>query len=120
MAKYTDVYFLPIPEHNIEAYREMAEKAGKLFRKHGALAYREYVASDLKAMDGITAFPQTIKLETGETLVYAAVDFESEQHRNESMKRIFEDPEMHQIMPQEPRFVMKRMVYGGFAILVDQ
>ncbi len=119
MANYTDVYLLPIPEQNVPAYREMAEKAGKLFRKHGALAYREYVASDLKVMDGISAFPSVIKLEDGETLVYAAVEFESESHRNESMQRVFADPEMNAIMPEKPLFYMKRMVYGGFEILVD-
>ena len=119
MAKYVDVYLLPIPEGNISAYREMAENGSKLFRKHGALTYREYVASDLKAMDEITAFPAVIKLEEGETLVYAEVGFESETHRNETMKRIFEDPEMHAIMPKEPLFDMKRMVYGGFENLVD-
>ncbi len=119
MAKYVDVYLLPIPEQNISAYREMAEKAGKLFRKHGALTYREYVASDLKVMDEITPFPKVIELLPGETLVYAAVEFESETHRNESMKRIFDDPEMNAMMPKEPIFDMKRMVYGGFEILVE-
>jgi len=97
----------------------MAEKAGNLFRKHGALAYKEYVASDLKVMEGITSFPGIIKLEAGETLVYAAVEFECESHRNESMQRIFADPEMNAIMPKEPFFDMKWMVYGGFAVLVD-
>jgi len=119
MAKYVDVYLPPIPEQNIPAYREMAEKAGKLFRKHGALTYREYVASDMKVMDEITPFPSVIKLASGEKLVYAAVEFESESHRNESMERVFKDPEMNAVMPKEPIFDMKRMVYGGFAILVD-
>jgi uncharacterized protein YbaA (DUF1428 family) len=119
MSKYVDVYLLPIPEQNIPAYKELAEKAGRLFRKHGALAYREYVASDLKAMDEITPFPSAVKLEDGETLVYAAVDFESETHRNESMQRIFADSKMSEMMPKEPIFDMKRMVYGGFAVLVD-
>lgn len=119
MAKYVDVYLLPIAEENISAYQEMAEKAGRLFRKHGALNYREYVASDLKVMDEITPFPGVINLEAGETLVYAAVEFESESHRNESMERIFADPEMNATMPKEPIFDMKRMVYGGFKILVE-
>ncbi len=112
-------YLLPIAEANISAYQAMAEKAGSLFRKHGALTYREYVAADLKVLDEITPFPGVIKLAPGETLVYAAVEFESESHRNESMKRIFKDPEMNAIMPKEPVFDMKRMVYGGFAVLVD-
>ena len=119
MAKYVDVYLLPISEQNVLAYQQMAEKAGKLFRKHGALTYREYAASDLKVMEGIMPFPNVIKLEPGETLVYAAVEFESEEHRNESMQRVFADPEMDAIMPKEPLFDMKRMVYGGFAVLVD-
>lgn len=120
MANYTDVYLLPIKTENIKAYGEMAEKAGKIFRKHGALGYREYVASDLKVMDGIAAFPGAVRLEAGETLVYAAVDFGSEEQRNEAMKRIFADPELQQTMPKEPIFEMKRMIYGGFAILVEQ
>lgn len=119
MAKYVDVYLLPISKDNISAYQAMAEKAGKLFRKHGALGYREYVASDLKVMEEITPFPNVIRLAPGETLVYAAVEFESESHRNESMQRIFKDPEMNAIIPKEPLFDMKRMIYGGFAVLVD-
>ena len=119
MSKYVDVYLLPLPEENLSAYREMAEKAGALFRRHGALTYREYVASDLKAMPEFSAFPTVIELKTGETLVYAAVEFESEAHRNESMERVFKDPEMSAIMPKEPIFDMKRMVYGGFSVLVD-
>ena len=119
MSKYVDVYLLPIAEENLTAYKEMAEKAGPLFRKHGALKYREYVASDLKAMPEFSAFPSVIELRDGETLVYAAVEFESETHRNESLDRLFKDPEMEAIMPKEPIFDMKRMVYGGFAVLVD-
>lgn len=119
MSKYVDVYLLPLPEKNISAYREMAAEAGKIFRKHGALTYREYVSSDLKVMDGISAFPSVIKLEEGEVLVYAEVGFESEEHRNKSMEAIFNDKAMHEIMPKEPIFDMKRMIYGGFAVLVD-
>jgi uncharacterized protein YbaA (DUF1428 family) len=119
MSKYVDVYLLPLAEENLQGYREMAEKAGHLFRRHGALAYREYVASDLKSIPEFGAFPSVIKLEDGETLVYAAVEFESEAHRNESMARLSKDPEMDVIMPKEPIFDMKRMLYGGFAILVD-
>jgi uncharacterized protein YbaA (DUF1428 family) len=119
MSKYVDVYLLPIAETNLPAYRELAEKAGHLFRKHGALVYREYVGSDLKSIPEFSAFPDVVELKAGETLVYAAVEFDSEAHRNESMDRLFKDPEMEAVMPKEPLFDMKRMVYGGFAVLVD-
>ena len=118
MSKYADVYLLPIPEENIPAYKKMATAAGKLFLKHGALRYREYVASDLNA-EGVIPFPKKIKLKPGETLVYASVEFKSETQRNKAIKAIMNDPEMHAIAPKTPLFDYKRMVYGGFKILVD-
>ena len=119
MSKYSDVYLLPIPEENIPAYKKLATAAGKLFLKHGALKYREYVASDLD-VEEVVPFPKRIKLRPGETLVYAAVEFKSEAHRNKVMKAIMSDPGMGSIMEgKKPPFDYKRMVYGGFKILVD-
>lgn len=85
MSKYADVYLCPILEENIPAYKKMATAAGKLFIKNGALKYREYVASDLNTED-VIPFPKVVKLKPGETLVYAAVEFSSESHRNKVMK----------------------------------
>jgi alkaline phosphatase len=118
MSKYADVYLLPIPEENLDAYKKLATMAGKLFMKHGALRYREYVASDLD-VEEVVPFPKRIKLKEGETLVYAAVEFKSEAHRNKAMKAIMADPEMAMGMGEKPPFDYKRMVYGGFKILVD-
>lgn len=121
MSKYADVYLLPIPEENIPGYKKMAAAAGKLFIKNGALKYREYAASDLNTED-VVPFPKAVKLKPGETLVYAAVEFSSEAHRNKVMKKVFADPEMTAMMPkkgEKPLFDYKRMVYGGFKVLVD-
>jgi len=117
MSKYADVYLLPILEENIPAYKKLATAAGKIFMKHGALRYREYVASDLN-VEGVVPFPKRIKLKEGETIVYAAVEFNSESHRNKVMKAIMADPELGAGMTNCP-FDYKRMVYGGFKILVD-
>ena len=89
--------------------------------KHGAMRYREYVASDLKTED-VIPFPAIVKLKKGETIVYAAVEFKSESHRNKAMKAIMTDPDflsmtMHENEP--PPFDYKRMVYGGFKVIVD-
>jgi uncharacterized protein YbaA (DUF1428 family) len=121
MSKYADVYLCPIPEANIPAYKKMATAAGKIFMKNGALRYREYVASDLDAQ-GVVPFTKVVKLKPGETLIYAAVEFKSEAHRNSVMKKIFADPEMEAISPkpgEKPPFDYRRMVYGGFKVLVD-
>jgi uncharacterized protein YbaA (DUF1428 family) len=118
MSKYVDVYLLPVPEENLPAYKKIATAAGKVFIKNGAISYREYVASDLETQ-GVMPFPKKIKLKEGETLVYAAVEFKSEAHRNKTMKAIMADPALQATMPTEKIFDYKRMVYGGFKILVD-
>lgn len=121
MSKYADVYLCPIPEKNIPAYKKMATAAGKIFMRNGALKYREYIGSDLNTEE-VLPFPKVVKLKAGETLVYAAVEFKSESHRNSVMKKVFADPEMAAISPkpgEKPPFDYKRMVYGGFKVLVD-
>ncbi len=118
MSKYVDVYLAPVPIENVPAYKKLATKAGKVFIKCGALRYREYEASDMTA-EGVVPFPKTVKLKEGETLIYAAVEFKSESHRNKTMKAIMADPEMNAMMTDKPLFDYKRMVYGGFKILVD-
>ncbi len=118
MSKYVDVYLLPIAEENVPAYKKLATAASRLFLKHGALRYREYVASDLN-VEQVVPFTKTVKLKPGETLIYAAVEFGSEAQRNKAMAAIMKDPEMMAICPKKPLFNWKRMVYGGFKILVD-
>ena len=41
MARYVDGYVLPVPKKNLTAYRRLAQKAGKIWREHGALDYKE-------------------------------------------------------------------------------
>ena len=118
MSKYTDVYLLPIKTENVADYKKIATKAGKIFVKHGALKYREYVASDLSA-PGIVPFPKNLKLKEGETVIFAAVEFRSEAHRNSVMKKVFADSDLMPPKDKPMPFDYKRMVYGGFKILVD-
>jgi uncharacterized protein YbaA (DUF1428 family) len=117
MSKYSDVYLVPMREENVAAYKKMATSVGKVFMKHGAVRYREYIASDLAA-EGVVSFTGLLELKPGETAIFAAVEFKSEAHRNSVMKKIFADPAM--IPPDgDPLFDCTRMVYGGFKILVD-
>ena len=117
MSKYADVYLLPIAEDKVAEYKKIAAMAGKVFIKHGALKYREYVMSDPKA-EGVIPFPKALKLKEGETVIYAAVEFKSEAHRNSAMKKIMADPEMDPGSGPMP-FDFRRMVYAGFKVLVD-
>ena len=117
MSRYADVYLLPIAEDKVAEYKKIASKAGKIFVKHGALKYREYVLSDPKA-EGVIPFPKSLKLKPGETVIYAAVEFKSEAHRNATMKKIMADPDLDPGNTPMP-FDYRRMAYGGFKVIVD-
>jgi uncharacterized protein YbaA (DUF1428 family) len=105
---YLDLYTLPVPEANLEAYREQASAFGAIAREHGALSYRELVLDD--PGDGLTPEP-------GIVFTAAVVEFRDRAHRDEVMAAVLADPRVEGMTP-EPVADMSRMTYGGFAPLV--
>ena len=117
--RYVDGYVLPVPVKNLRAYARIAQKAGKIWREHGALEYRECVGDDL-TIKGMVPFPRMIKLKRGETVVFAWVVFNSRAHRDRVNGKVMKDPRLAKMMdPKAMPFDCKRMVYGGFKVLVD-
>jgi uncharacterized protein YbaA (DUF1428 family) len=118
MSQYIDGFVLTIPKTKLAAYKKLATKAGKIWREHGALEYRECVAEDMAA-DGMVAFPKLAKAKPGEIVIFAYAVFKSRQHRDATNKRIMADPRIS-AMCGESRSVVdsKRMAYGGFNSLV--
>lgn len=119
---YVDGYVLPLPKKNLEAYRRMARKAGKIWREHGALDYKECVGEDLKpkGQGGFRPVPFTkaVTLEPGETVVFSYIVFKSKAHRDRVNAKVMGDLRMADSgkpMPFDPN----RMVYGGFSVIVD-
>jgi len=116
---YVDGYVLPVPKKNIEKYRELASKAGAVWREYGALEYRECVAEDVKPGD-FTSFPRSVLLEPDETVIFAWIVFKSRAHRDEVNAKVMDDPRVKGMMPDDdPIFDSKRMIFGGFETLVD-
>ncbi len=115
---YVDGYLLPVPKRNLKAYARMAQKAGKVWREHGALDYKECAGDDLKVKWGIP-FPRQMKLKAGETVVFAFVVFKSKAHRNLVNAKVMKDPRIANMDLKAMPFDSKRMVYGGFKVLVD-
>ncbi|HEY7160546.1 MAG TPA: DUF1428 domain-containing protein [Acidobacteriota bacterium] len=118
MKGYVDLYLLPIAKKNIKAYQKIANRFGEIVRDHGALEYREWVGDDLNHK-GMTDFPSKIKLKPGEVLISSVVEFNSKSHRDQVNKKIMNDPRMKEMMNMKPLFDMKRMMYGGFATIVQ-
>jgi uncharacterized protein YbaA (DUF1428 family) len=117
--RYADGYVIPIPKKHVRAYLKIAQRAGELWREHGALQYCETVGEDLKPPWGMP-FPKLVKTKPGETVVFAWIVFKSRAHRDRVNAKVMKDPRLSQMMdPKDSPFDMKRMVYGGFKIMVD-
>ncbi len=121
MARYVDGFVLPMPEKRVEAYRQIAKKAAKIWIEHGALEYRECVAEHTDTKFGLS-FPQGIKSKAGETVVFAWIVYTSRAHRDRVNAKVMQDPRIKEDMdmnPKEMPFDVKRMIYGGFDVIVD-
>ena len=116
---YVDGFVLPIPRRNTEAYRRMARKAGKIWREHGALEYRECVADDVKPGKR-TSFPQSVKLKPGEVVWFSWIVYKSRKHRDRVNAKVMKDPRIKAMGGfQDMPFDAQRMIYGGFKVMVD-
>lgn len=116
---YVDGFVLPVPKKKLKAYLRMAQLAGKIWKEHGALEYRECAGDDLDVKFGLP-FGKSVTLKKGETVVFAWIVYKSRAHRDKVNAKVMKDPRLGQGMEgQEMPFDMKRMYYGGFKTIVD-
>lgn len=117
--RYVDGFVLPVPEENIKLYEGIAKKAGKIWKDHGALEYIEAVGDDLDSSWGVP-FTKAVKLKPGEVPFFSFIVFKSRADRDKVNKKVMSDPRLKKMMENGPMpFEVKRMVYGGFKVLVD-
>jgi uncharacterized protein YbaA (DUF1428 family) len=115
---YVDGFVVPVPKKNLAAYRRMAQKAGKVWKEHGALEYIECVADDVKP-GKVTSFPQSVKLKNDETIVFSYNVYKSRKHRDLVNKKVMSDKRLGSMMnPKTMPFDGKRMFWGGFKEIV--
>ncbi|QEI06051.1 DUF1428 domain-containing protein [Pigmentiphaga aceris] len=119
MSRYVDGFVLPVPSANLDAYRQMAEQAGRIWMEHGALEYIECVADDVKP-GKLTSFPQSVQLQEDEVVVFSWIVYESREKRDEINAKVMNDPRLASMMdPKNMPFDGKRMFFGGFKTLVE-
>ena len=117
--RYVDGFVLPVPEENLKLYRRIAQKAGKIWKEHGALQYIEAVGDDLDNNWGV-AFPKAVKLKPGEVPLFSFIVYKSRADRDKVNAKVMSDPRLKKMMDGGPMpFEVKRMVYGGFKVMVD-
>src|SRR5262245_60736544 len=117
--RYVDGFVVPVPKKNLKKYRQTAKLFGKVCREYGALEYTECIADDVKR-GKVTSFPQSVKLKTGETVIFAWVVYKSRSHRDQVNKKVMSDPRLAKLMdPKKMPFDGMRMFWGGFKTLVE-
>jgi len=116
---YVDGFVVPVPTKKLKAYLAMAKKVGKVWKEHGALDYKEYVADDVK-VGKWTSFPRSVKLKKGETVIFAYIIYKSRRDRDKCNAKVMKDERLADMMdPKKMPFDGKRLIYGGFKMIVD-
>jgi uncharacterized protein YbaA (DUF1428 family) len=115
---YVDGFVVPVPKKNVEAYRKLARKAGKIWKEHGALEFRECVADDVKKGKW-TSFPQSVKLKPNETVFFSYIVYKSRADRDRVNAKVMKDKRITGMDMKDMPFDAKRMIYGGFKVAVD-
>ena len=115
---YVDGFVVPVPTKNLKAYLAMAKKAGKVWKDHGAIDYKECVADDVK-VGKWTSFPRSVKQKKNETVIFSYIVYKSRADRDKCIAKVMKDPRLAKMMdPKKMPFDGKRMFYGGFDEIV--
>lgn len=119
--KYIDGFVLAVPKKNLRSYRQLARKAGVVWKKYGALEYFEAVGDDLGSKWSGIKFPKTVKAKPNEAVVFSFIIFRSKAQRDRVNARVMKDPLMNDPgFKEKPMpFDMKRMAYGGFRVIAS-
>ncbi|HWK88151.1 MAG TPA: DUF1428 domain-containing protein [Xanthobacteraceae bacterium] len=115
---YVDGFIVPVPKKKLKAYRNMAAKAGKIWREYGAAAFYECAADDI-SKGKRTSFPRSVKLKANETVLFSFIIYRSRAERDRINAKVMKDPRLARMMKlKNMPFDAKRMIYGGFKTIV--
>lgn len=117
--KYIDGFLIPVPKKNIDAYKAISKKAGKVWKEYGALEYRECMSNDID-VKGMASFSKAAKAKEGDVVVFSWIAYKSKAHRDKVNKKVMADPRLMAMCdPKNTPFDVKKMCYGGFEVVVD-
>jgi uncharacterized protein YbaA (DUF1428 family) len=114
---YIDGFVSPVPDANREAYRKHAEEMSAVMKEYGATRVVECWGDDVPE-GKVTSFTMAVKREPSESVVFSWITWPSREARDEGWKKIMADPRMQPGAVTMP-FDGKRIIYGGFQVLLD-
>lgn len=114
---YIDGFVIPVPAGKKDDYRKLAQQAAKVFKEHGATQVVECWGDEVP--DGkLTDFKRAVQAESSERVVFSWIVWPSKEARDEGNKKVMSDPRMNP-PPANMPFDGKRMIFGGFEVLLD-
>lgn len=127
LMSYVDGYVLVVPEGKIDAYKEMASKAGDIWMEHGALSYKECVLEHVEPKPDdvpedfkMRNFKELSGAKSGETVIFAYILYKDRAHRDDVNGKVMSDERMHGLCdPNDMPFDPGKMSWGGFKAIVD-
>lgn len=115
---YVDGFVAAVPTANKAEYIKHARDAAVVFKEHGALKMVECWGDDVPE-GKVTSFPMAVKCQPDETVIFSWLVWPSREVRDQAMPKIMEDPRLQPDVNPMP-FDGKRLIYGGFEIVVDE
>ena len=120
--KYVDGFVLVVPKKNVVAYKKMARIGEKMWKKYGALDYKECMGDDLSPnMGGVSGltFQKMTKVGKDEIVWFSYITYKSRAHRDQVNKKVMaEMAELERKHKSKMPFDLKQMAFGGFKVVV--
>jgi uncharacterized protein YbaA (DUF1428 family) len=113
---YVDGFVIAVPKARLDDYKALAEKAGRVWKQHGALEVVECVADDVPYGE-LTSFPRAVQAGDDETVVFSWILYPDRTTRDACNAKVMADP-LFQGDPADVPFDGKRMIYGGFRMML--
>lgn len=109
---------MPVPDGNKEAYRALARQAADVFIEYGAVRVVETWGDDVP--DGkVTDFARAAHRRDGESIVFSWIEWPSKEARVAGWEKVMADERMRPEPAEERPFDGMRMIYGGFAPILE-
>lgn len=116
---YVDGFIVAVPKKNVDAYKRLARKAGKIWKEYGALDFKECIADDVKK-GKVTSFPRAVQMKPNEVVFFSYIVYKSRRDRDRINAKVMKDPRLDAMVAgKDMPFDGKRMIYGGFKVAVD-
>jgi uncharacterized protein YbaA (DUF1428 family) len=115
---YIDGFVLAVPDANRNLYADFARKVFPIFRDHDVTRYVECWGDDVPRGE-TTDFFRAARAEEGESIVFAWCEWPDKAARDAGMAAIRADERMEN-PPADLPFDGKRMIFGGFAPILDR